>query len=140
MLEHDVRLAYDAPRDSQLSTQETRGLSTRWTLALSTEETGFGGDHGQLALGQIAPVDVRRQGVAVGVAFVRGVRGLDTGDLASLQAVAPVDDPAVLVEDDRVQQSVVFDVVGESSEVVLVEFRKEQDGRMELDAVLLVDR
>ncbi|GAU70739.1 hypothetical protein SSP35_22_00420 [Streptomyces sp. NBRC 110611] len=85
-------------------------------------------------------MDVRRQGVAVGVAFVRGVRGLDTGDLASLQAVAPVDDPAVLVEDDRVQQSVVFDVVGESSEVVLVEFRKEQDGRMELDAVLLVDR
>lgn len=79
-------------------------------------------------------MDVRRQGVTVRVvAFVRGVRGLDAGDLARLQTVASVDDAAVAVEHDGVQQAVFLKVVGEGLEVLLVERGEEQDGRVKLD-------
>ncbi|AKA08998.1 hypothetical protein SAZ_32840 [Streptomyces noursei ZPM] len=79
-------------------------------------------------------MDVRRQGVTVRVVtFVRGVRGFDAGDLARLQTVASVDDAAVAVEHDGVQQAVFLNVVGEGLEVLLVERGEEQDGRVKLD-------
>ncbi|WP_443078357.1 hypothetical protein [Streptomyces sp. SP17KL33] len=85
-------------------------------------------------------MDVGRQSVAVGVVtVVRGVRGFDAGDLARLETVASVDDSAAAVQDDRVQQTLGLDVVGEGVEVVLVECGEEQDGRVELDGVFLTD-
>ncbi|MGW5679752.1 hypothetical protein ACWEV4_32530 [Streptomyces sp. NPDC003860] len=83
-------------------------------------------------------MDVRGQGIAAGVVTgVGGVCGLDTGDLACLEAVASVDDPPAAVEDDGVQEPVRPDVVGEGLEVLLVEVGEEKDGRVEVDLKLL---
>ena len=83
-------------------------------------------------------MDVRRQYVAVRVvAFVRGERGFNTGDLACLQAASSVDDLAASVENDRVEQPVFLDVGREGLEVLLVGCREEQDGRMEMYGGLL---
>lgn len=82
-------------------------------------------------------MDVGGQGVSARVvAVVGGVGGFDAGDGACLQAVAAVDDPAVTVEDDGVQEAVRPDVVGEGVEIVLVEVGEEQNGRMELNGIL----
>ncbi|WP_443055728.1 hypothetical protein [Streptomyces sp. NBC_00690] len=91
-----------------------------------------------MALGEVASVDVRGQGVGAGVVtVVGGVCGFDAGDLACLEAVASVDDPAVGVEDDGMQETLCPDVVGEGVEVLLVEVGEEKDGRVEVDLKLL---
>ncbi|MGW5868270.1 hypothetical protein ACWFRJ_39695 [Streptomyces sp. NPDC055239] len=67
-------------------------------------------------------MDVDGQYVSVGVvAFVGGEGGFDSRDLARLEPTASVDDLALSIQDDGVEQPVFLDVGGEGFEIFLVE-------------------
>jgi hypothetical protein len=81
--------------------------------------------HGLLALAHVAALDVGGEDEGAGIAAVEFLDArLDACDLASLGAIAAIDENAIIIDNNWMDKAIFLDVLGEVGNFVIRHHRK----------------